>query len=118
MRSLGDDDASLGRMARRNPGLLLVAVRGATIVGSALGGWDGRRGWIYHVAVADRERRSGLATNLVREVEQRLRDLGAPKVNVLVRADNTDGSAFWEGVGYTSVPTRQFGRELGPDSDA
>jgi ribosomal protein S18 acetylase RimI-like enzyme len=118
MRALGDDDDGLGRMARRNPGLLLVAVRDGTIVGSALGGWDGRRGWIYHVAVAEAERRTGLATRLVRLVESRLGALGAPKVNVLVQEDNLDGAAFWEASGYAAVRTRQFGRELGPDADS
>jgi ribosomal protein S18 acetylase RimI-like enzyme len=118
MRSIGDDDTSLQRMARRNPGLLVVALRGGTIVGSALGGWDGRRGWIYHVAVAESERRNGLATRLVRLVEDRLRDLGAPKVNVLVREDNAPAGNFWEATGYSAIRTRQFGRELSPDSDA
>lgn len=118
MHSIGDDDASLQRMARRNPGLLVVAVRGGAIVGSALGGWDGRRGWIYHVAVAESERRNGLATRLVRLVEDRLRGLGAPKVNVLVREDNVPGGTFWEATGYSAVRTRQYGRELSPDADA
>jgi ribosomal protein S18 acetylase RimI-like enzyme len=115
MHGLGDDDAGLGRMARRNPGLLLVATRGGTVVGSVLGGWDGRRGWLYHVAVAEAERRSGLATRLVRQVEDRLRALGAPKVNVIVRDGNADGAAFWDAAGYTVNRTRQFGKELGPD---
>ena len=46
--SIGDDDRSLARLARRNPGLVLVATEGGRIVGSALGGWDGRRGWHRH----------------------------------------------------------------------
>jgi ribosomal protein S18 acetylase RimI-like enzyme len=112
MRSRGDDDARLQRMARRNPGLLLVATQGGAVVGSALGGWDGRRGWIYHVAVAESERRTGLATKLVRQVEDRLRELGAPKVNVIVRDDNAAGATFWEAAGYTVNRTRQFGREF------
>ena len=52
-RSVGDDDRSLARLARRNPGLVLVATESGRIVGSALGAWDGRRGWIYHVATAE-----------------------------------------------------------------
>ena len=58
-RSLGDDDRSLARLARRNPGLVLVATESGRIVGSALGAWDGRRGWIYHVATAESHRRAG-----------------------------------------------------------
>jgi ribosomal protein S18 acetylase RimI-like enzyme len=111
-RSLGDDDASLAAFADRNPGLLLVAVEGDSVVASALGGWDGRRGWIYHVATAASHRRRGIASDLVRRIETRLRELGAPKVNVIIRDGNDDGTAFWEALGYAQVPARQFGREL------
>lgn len=114
-RSIGDDDASLRILAQRNPGLVLVATRGASVVGSALGAWDGRRGWIYHVATAAGERRSGLATRLVRGVEARLRALGCRKVNVIVRDENDAGAAFWEALGYGVAPARQFGRELADD---
>ena len=111
-RSLGDDDASLDRFARRSSGLLLVAVEGSTIVASALGGWDGRRGWIYHVATAVGHRRRGIGRDLVRRIEASLRELGAPKVNVLVEDGNEDAMRFWESLGYDPAPARQLGREL------
>jgi ribosomal protein S18 acetylase RimI-like enzyme len=114
-RSLGDDDASLRVFAQRNPGTFRVAVQGATVVGSAMGAWDGRRGWIYHVATAANHRRDGLATRLVRQIEERLRALGCPKVNVIVRDGNGDGAAFWEALGYAATAARQMGRELDPE---
>ena len=113
-RSLGDDDLSLARMARRNPGLLLVASEGTRVVASALGAWDGRRGWIYHVATVESHRRQGLATKLVDQVEAGLRDLGCPKVSVLVRDANGDGREFWRARGYEEG-SRQFSRELRRD---
>lgn len=112
-RSVGDDDRSLARFARRNPGLLLVATEGGRIVGSALGAWDGRRGWIYHVATAESHRRRGVATKLVEQIEDGLRDLGCPKVNVMVRDENKECGAFWKARGYALGPARQFARELG-----
>ena len=112
LRSVGDDDPSLRTFAQRNPGTFLVAARGGEIVGSALGGWDGRRGWIYHVATAPAERRTGLATKLVRQIEERLRALGCKKVNAMVVDANDDGTAFWTSLGYTRAPAGQFGREL------
>jgi GNAT superfamily N-acetyltransferase len=98
MRSIGDDDESLAVMAGRNPGLLRVATVGDRVVGSALGAWDGRRGWIYHVATAPDQRRHGIARRLVAEVEDALRALGCPKVNVIVLDDAEDAAAFWGGV--------------------
>ena len=113
-RSLGDDDLSLARMARRNPGLLLVASEGTRVVASALGAWDGRRGWIYHVATAESHRRQGIATRLVDRVETALRDLGCPKVSALVRDANEDGRAFWAARRYEEG-SRQFARDLRED---
>jgi ribosomal protein S18 acetylase RimI-like enzyme len=113
-RSIGDDDLSLGRMVRRNPGLLLVATEGSRIVGSALGAWDGRRGWIYHVATAASHRRQGIATRLLDQVEAALRDLGCPKVSVLVKDENAEGREFWAARGYEEG-SRQFARELRRD---
>jgi GNAT superfamily N-acetyltransferase len=80
-----------------------------------MGAWDGRRGWIYHVAVVDEERRQGLATRLVREVERRLVNEGCWRVNVLVRDGNADGEGFWRGVGYAPRDGQQFARELTSD---
>jgi ribosomal protein S18 acetylase RimI-like enzyme len=109
--SVGDDDDSLDRLADRNPGLALVAIQGDRIVGTALGAWDGRRGWIYHVGTAADHRRQGLGRRLVRDVERKLRQVGCPRVNVVVRDERPDAVAFWESLGYTST-ARQFGHEI------
>lgn len=112
---LGDDDLGLARLVRRNPGLVLVASEGTRVIGSALGAWDGRRGWIYHVAVAPSHRRQGIATRLVDQVEEGLRALGCRKVNVLVRPDSDGGRAFWAARGYEAGASTQFGTELGSE---
>jgi len=111
-RSVGDDDQGLARVARRNPGLVLVATQAGRIVGSALGAFDGRRGWIYHVATAQEHRRQGVATRLVERIEAGLRDLGCPKVNVIVRDEGDSGRAFWAALGYDASPAKHFGKEL------
>ncbi|HJW23150.1 MAG TPA: GNAT family N-acetyltransferase [Candidatus Limnocylindrales bacterium] len=111
-RSLGDDDESLDRLAERNPGLVVVGSVGEAIVATALGAWDGRRGWIYHVAVAEELRRTGLGRRIIHEVERRLRALGCPKVNVIVGDDNEGAARFWAAMGYSSPPARQYGKEL------
>lgn len=110
--SPGDDDKGLRRFAQHNAGMFLVAVQGATVVGSAMGGWDGRRGWIYHVATAPEHRREGLATRMVRQIEDRLRTLGSPRANAIVLEDNDEAIRFWESLGYGDRKSRQYGRDL------
>ena len=108
----GDDDASLARFAARNPGLLVVAEEHGHLVGSALAGWDGRRGWLYHVAVHKDERRRGIGRGLVAEIETRLRALGCPKLNLIVWDDNTYAMQFWEALGYRREKTVEYAKEL------
>lgn len=107
-----DDDASLRAFATRNPGMFLVATRGDDIIATALGAWDGRRGWIYHVAVAEGERRGGLATDLVHRLEDGLRKVGARRVNVHIAPGNKAGAAFWRAMGYERRDIEQHTREL------
>jgi ribosomal protein S18 acetylase RimI-like enzyme len=115
-RSIGDDDRSLARLARRNPGLVLVATEGGRVVGSALGAWDGRRGWIYHVTTVESHRRRGIATRLVAQVESGLRDIGCQEVRVNIGEANAEARSFWQARGYAIRPTRQLGRNLGDHS--
>lgn len=111
-RLIGDDDVGLARFVARNPGLSIVAEDDGAIVGSVLGAWDGRRGWLYHVAVAPDHRREGLATELVTVVEDRLRALGCPRVLVVVEAANRDALEFWTTLGYEPRDTYQLGKSL------
>lgn len=85
---------------RRDPELFLAAVDEGTLVGTVMGSYDGRRGWIARLAVAPERRGEGIARALVAEVEERMRDLGVHRVNLLVLPDNEDGAAFWERAGF------------------
>lgn len=111
-RLIADDDAGLARFTARNPGLFVVAEDGSRIVGSVLGAWDGRRGWLYHVAVAPSHQRQGLGSELVRLVEGRMRDLGCPRVLVMVEAANEEALRFWTTLGYERRDTMQLGKPL------
>jgi ribosomal protein S18 acetylase RimI-like enzyme len=111
---MGDDDRSLARLARRNPGLVLVATESGRIVGSAMGAWDGRRGAIYHVTTAASHRRRGIASRLVAEVEAGLRDLGCTEIRVRVGTSNRDGRAFWAARGYDLSETVTYAKGVVP----
>ena len=108
----GDDDASLGALVSRNPGLCIVGTENERIVASALATFDGRRGWLYHVATHSEMRRRGVATRLVHTIEERLRALGCPKLNLIVWDDNEDAMRFWEAMGYQRDATVEYSKRL------
>lgn len=80
--------------------LFLVATLDGEVVGTAMAGYDGHRGWVYYVVVHPGHRRQGIGTALMGSVEQRLADLGCPKLNLQVRADNHQVVAFYKHLGY------------------
>ena len=65
-----------------------------------LGAFDGRRGWIYHLAVAPGSRRAGTGASLLTELERRLGSKGCLKVNLLIEPENAGVTEFYEHLGY------------------
>lgn len=96
-----DGLADLRQAYERNPGLFLLAVEAdGRVVGSVIGAFDGRRAYLYHVAVRPDCRRLGYATALLQEVERRLWALGARKIRFMVRKDNTEAQEFYKALGF------------------
>ena len=100
----GDELKDVRLKLERDPDLFLVAEEDERIVGSVIGGWDGRRGWIYHLAVNPEHQRKGIGGRLVREVEKRLVAKGAKKVNAQVYKWNEKSSNFFKAIGYETQP--------------
>lgn len=97
------------------PDLLLVAVEDGAVIGSAMAGYDGHRGWLYSVAVRQDCRRGGIGRALVREAEGALAALGCEKVNLQVRAANEAVTGFYTELGYAIEDRVSLGRRLRAD---
>ena len=84
----------------RNPGLSLVARHDGRIIGAVLCGHDGRRGFLYHLAVAREYRKQGLARAIVDTCLSRLAAVGILKATIFVYGHNDIGNRFWRKVGW------------------
>jgi len=100
----GDELEDVKLKLQRDPDLFLVAEQKDEIVGSVIGGWDGRRGWIYHLAVKPQYQRKRIGADLVHEIEKRLLAKGAKKVNAQVYKWNERSSEFFKAIGYEAQP--------------
>ena len=96
----GDDLGDVRLKLQKDPDLFLVAMDRDALVGCVMGGWDGRRGWIYHLAVKPSYRRQGVGKALLRELEVRLAKLGAKKVNAQVHRSNSVSLRFFKACGF------------------
>jgi ribosomal protein S18 acetylase RimI-like enzyme len=93
-------------------GLLFVAIEGDLVVGTAMAGYDGHRGWLYSIAVLPACRRKGLGAALVAHAEQALGELGCVKINLQLMATNAATAAFYERLGYSIEPRVSMGKAL------
>jgi ribosomal protein S18 acetylase RimI-like enzyme len=108
-----DTIEEIQKKLKRDPDLFLVAELNKEIVGSIIGGYDGRRGMIYHLAVHETIRKQGVGALLLNEVEKRLQAKGCVKCYLLVLAKNEQAVHFYENRSWKEMKeVRIFGKEL------
>lgn len=108
-----DQSEEVEKKLARDADLFLVAEEDGQVVGVIMGAWDGRRGWLHHLAVAEECRNRGIGTALLLEVEARLKAKGCLKVNLLIRRNNADAKRLYERLGYEEMSTvTPMGKEL------
>jgi ribosomal protein S18 acetylase RimI-like enzyme len=115
LRPWNDPRKDIARKRRVQRELFLVCEVEGAIVGSAMGGYDGHRGWVNYLAVDTAHRRLGLGRALMSALETRLLALGCPKLNLQVRDDNLAALAFYERLGYRKDAAVSLGKRLESD---
>ncbi len=114
-RAWNDPRKDIERKLRMQPELFLVADQDGAVIGSAMAGYDGHRGWVYYLAVEPALQGRGIGRLLMDEVERLLLELGCPKINLLVRSTNEQALAFYERLGYRPDASSSLGKRLIPD---
>lgn len=100
VRNYDDSPEAITRFLGRNPNTCLVLVKGTSIVGTALCGSDGRRGFLYHFMVRKDLRHQGFGRMLLSAVYEQLRFQGIAKSGLVVFCNNEIGISFWEKQGW------------------
>ena len=112
-RPWNDPQADFARAVDGATSALLVLREGEAIVGSAMVGSDGHRGWIYYLAVAPERRRAGHGRALMRAAEAWLRAHDLPKAQLMVREGNEVALAFYASLGFEPQKVVTLGKFLG-----
>lgn len=107
-----DEQDEIAKKISRDPDLFLLAECGGRIVGTVLGGFDGRRGMVYHLAVAADFRKQGIASLLMEELENRLRARGCLRSYLLVTRENAEAMGFYEKRGWERMDLYVYGKDL------
>lgn len=112
-RPWNDPEADFAR-AVAGPSSAVLGLRDGNrrLVGTAMVGDDGHRGWVYYLAVSAEAQRNGAGRRLMAACERWLEDRGVPKIQFMVRTANDGVLAFYAQLGYQQQDCIVLGRRL------
>ena len=100
LKTLDDSETGIRKYLERNPLTCFIAEENGELAGTILGGHDGRRGYIYHIAVKPEFRNQGIGRSLIESVEKALIQEGINKVALISFKTNVGGNRFLKACGY------------------
>ena len=95
-----------------NHDLFILAEEKGWIIASAMGGYDGHRGYIYYLAVLPEFRKKGVGSEILKKIETKLLNKGCPKINLFVRDTNLRVRAFYKKNKYQIQESQIYGKRL------
>ena len=105
LHSLNNTYGGIALLLSKNPDSCFVAIDDdGAVIATALGATDGRKGYLYHVAVDEQWRGHGIGTALVGRIFDVCKAIGIVKIGLLVVTDNLEGQEFWKKRGWNTRP--------------
>lgn len=98
--SVSDNKENLEVFLKRNEDFCFTANIDEKIIGTVLGAWDGRRGYIHHLAVDSGYRKNGIGSALLNEVLTKFKKLNIPKCHLFVYKGNTNAVQIYKHKGF------------------
>lgn len=109
---LSDSLEEIKKKQLRDPELFLVAEKNGDLIGTVLGGFDGRRGIVYHLAVLKPYRKQGIGESLMSELDTRLKQKGCIRSYLLVTLDNQESVDFYLKRGWKKLDLMIMGKDI------
>ena len=108
-------ELDMDRKLKVNPELFLVGFIGKELAASVMAGYEGHRGWVNYLAVAKKYRGRGYGREMMDVIEEKLRNMGCPKVQLQVRNTNEAVIKYYEHLGYRDDCVVTLGKRLEKD---
>ncbi|MCJ7647802.1 MAG: GNAT family N-acetyltransferase [Candidatus Lokiarchaeota archaeon] len=100
--SVGSTDTrdEIERMLQRNPELFLIGKVDNKVIGVVMGGFDGRRGYVHHLAIDPDYQRRGFGTMIMDDILKKFRKIGVHKVHLFIEKYNKELVEFYKNLGW------------------
>ena len=100
--SVGSSDSKIeiAKMLERNPTLFLIGKIDDKICAVVMGGFDGRRGYVHHLAVDPVYQRRGYGKLMIGELNKEFLRLGVHKIHLFIQKHNREVVFFYQNQGW------------------
>ncbi|WP_445490903.1 GNAT family acetyltransferase [Niallia sp. 03133] len=98
--SRSDTYQGMKEKLKRDKELFFLMEDDNRIIGVVMGTYDGRRGWVNHLAVDPAFQGQNIGQKIIAELENRFKQLGCEKVNLLIEMENANVQKFYEKQGF------------------
>ena len=105
----------ISRKLSVQPELFLVGLFEENLIASVMAGYDGHRGWINYFAVHPDFQSRGYGKQLMDNVENKLRELGCPKINLQIREGNEKVLSYYQKLGFVEEKRINMGKRIEND---
>lgn len=112
VRPWNNPKKDIERKLKVDPDLFLVGVLNNKIVATVIGGYEGHRGWINYLAIEPSQQRKGYGKIIMKEIEERLKAKGAPKINIQIQSTNKSVINFYKSIDYKIDDVISMGKRL------
>ena len=100
--SVGSSDTvkEVKTMLNRNPELFLIGKLNNHVITVVMGAFDGRRGYVHHLAVDPKYQKKGYGKILMDELMKIFRQMGVHKVHLFIEKYNKETVDFYLKLGW------------------
>ena len=95
-----DTKEELERAVQLNPDLFLIGKLDKKIISVVLGGFDGRRGYVHHLAVDPDYQKKGHGKKIMDSLMSKFLEMKVHKVHLFIEKDNKEVVEFYENLGW------------------
>jgi ribosomal protein S18 acetylase RimI-like enzyme len=95
-----DEKDEIKRVLHKNPDLFLIGLIDKEVIAVVIGAFDGRRGYVHHLAVSPAYQKKGYGRKIMEELYERFRNLNVHKVHLFIEKYNEDVINFYKKIGW------------------
>jgi len=98
--SSSDSKGEVEKMLNRNPDLFLIGTLKDKVVAVVMGTFDGRRGYVHHLAIDPTYQRQGYGTKIMTKLNETFRQKGIHKIHLFIEKRNKKVIDFYRNLGW------------------